>query len=142
MGSCKNSKPRLLAKGMEKKTGKTDAQIKKEFPFQAKSRLVVQRCQENPTNIRSDSPTASLLAFNLICSIAVMKQWVITSCDASTAYLQSQGISRLLLLRPPRPPPPRVSLRDLFRALGSIYGAKDAGRPWWRKLYKTLRSHG
>ena len=37
----KNSKPRLLAKAMQKKTGKSDAQIKKEFPFQAKSRLVV-----------------------------------------------------------------------------------------------------
>ena len=56
----KNSKPRLLAKAMQKKTGKSDAQIKKEFPFQAKSRLVVQGCQENPTGIRSDSPTASL----------------------------------------------------------------------------------
>ena len=135
----KNSKPRLLAKAMQKKTGKTDAQIKKEFPFQAKSRLVVQGCQENPTGIRSDSPTASLLAFNLICSIAVMKQWVITSCDASTAYLQSQGISRLLLLRPPRPPPMAPAEATSRRYLpleagiafkdGRRVGAADLGSP-------------
>ena len=61
------------------------------------------------------------------------------ACDASTAYLQSNGISRLLLLRPPRPPPPGILPHDLLRALGSIYGTKDAGRAWWKKLYKTLR---
>ncbi|CAE7041145.1 unnamed protein product [Symbiodinium sp. CCMP2592] len=113
-----------------------------EFPFEAKSRLVVQGCQEDPHDIRSDSPTASLLAFNLVCSIATMMGWVITACDASTAYLQSHGISRLLLLRAPRPPPPGVSPFDLFRARGSIYGTKDAGRAWWRKLWRTLKKHG
>ncbi|CAE7745994.1 RE1 [Symbiodinium sp. KB8] len=137
----KNEKLRLLAMYMAKRTGKTKEQIEKEFPFEAKSRLVVQGCQEDPQNIRSDSPTASLLAFNLVCSVAMLKGWVITACDASTAYLQSQGISRLLLLRPPRPPPPGVSPHALFRARGSIYGTKDAGRAWWRKLWRTLKKH-
>ena len=138
----KNAKPRMLASYLAKRTGKSERQIKKEFPFEAKSRLVVQGCQEDPSGIRSDSPTASLLAFNLVCAIAVINQWVLTACDASTAYLQSQGISRLLILRPPRPPPPGVTPFDLFRAKGSIYGTKDAGRSWWRKLWKTLKKHG
>ena len=138
----KNSKPRLLAKYLSKKTGKSDAQIKKEFPFQAKSRLVVQGCQEDPQAIRSDSPTASLLAFNFICMIATVMNWIISACDASTAYLQSQGISRLLILRPPRPPPPGISPHDLLRARGSIYGTKDAGRSWWKKLFRTLKRFG
>ena len=138
----KNAKPRLLATYLSKRTGKSKAQIEKEFPFEAKSRLVVQGCQENPQDIRSDSPTASLLAFNLVCAIAVMKNWLVTACDASTAYLQSQGISRLLILRPPRPPPPGISIHDLLRAKGSIYGTKDAGRSWWKKLFKTLKKHG
>eukprot|EP00439_Symbiodinium_sp_Y106_P017632 s1781_g2.t1 len=47
-----------------------------------------QGCQEDPHDIRSDSPTASLLAFNLVCSIATMMNWVIAACDASTAYPQ------------------------------------------------------
>ena len=94
--------------------------------------------------MRIDSPTASLLAFNffnVVCSVAVMKGWVILACDASTAYLQSQGISRLLVLRPPRPPPPGVSPDDLLRAKGSICGTRDAGRSWWRKLFQTLKKH-
>ena len=138
----KNAKPRLLASYLSKRTGKTEAQIRKDYPFEAKSRLVVQGCQEESDNIRSDSPTASLLAFNLVCAIGVIKGWILTACDASTAYRQSQGISRLLILRPPRPPPPGVSPYDLFRAKGSIYGTKDAGRSWWRKLWSTVRKHG
>ena len=117
----KNSKPRLIAYHMAKKTGKTKEQVDKEFPFMAKSRLVVQGCQEDGMNIRSDSPTASLLAFNLICAIAVMMGWVLAAFDASTAYLQSSGIDRLLILRAPKPPPPGVMPGTLFRARGSIY---------------------
>ena len=63
-------------------------------------------------------------------------------CRCLHCYLQSQGISRLLVLRPPRPPPPRLGPNDLLRAKGSIYGTKDAGRAWWKKLYKTLRENG
>lgn len=138
----KNSKPRLMAEALSKRTGKTKQQIRKEFPFEAKSRLLVQGNQEDGNSIRSDSPTASLLSFNLVCVIAALNNWIIWACDASTAYLQSQGISRLLILRSPRPPPPGVSPTDLLRAKGSIYGTKDAGRAWWKKLYRTLVSHG
>ena len=138
----KNQKPRLMAGAMKKKTGKTDEQIKREYPFEAKSRMVVIGCQERDAGIRSDSPTASLLAFNLVTAISVIFQWILEAYDASTAYLQSQGIARLLLLRPPRPPPPGVTPFDLLRAKGSIYGTRDAGRSWWRKLYNTLIKHG
>ena len=144
----KNKRPRLLAAAMSKRTEKTPDQIKKEFPFEAKSRMVVQGHQEeghDGISIRTDSPTASLLAFNLICSVAVLHDWAVWACDASTAYLQSSGISWLLILRPPRPPrppPPGVSPMDLFRAKGSIYGTKDAGRSWWKKLFKTVQEHG
>jgi hypothetical protein len=112
------------------------------IPMAAKSRLVVQGCQEDDSEIRSDSPTASLLAFNLICAVAVLKKWAITAADASTAYLQSSGINRLLLLRAPRPPPPGLEPGQLMRAKGSIYGTKDAGRSWWLLLRSTLISLG
>ncbi|CAJ1448790.1 unnamed protein product, partial [Effrenium voratum] len=92
--------------------------------------------------IRSDSPTASLLAFNLVCAVAVIQKWFVLAADASTAYLQSQGIDRVLILRPPRPPPPGVSPHDLMRARGSIYGTKDAGRAWWKKLIRSLSAQG
>ena len=105
----------------------------------AKSRIVVQGCQEDESAgfIRSDSPTGSLLVFNLICSISALKKWLLRSADASTAYLQAKGIERLLVLRVPNPPPPGLHRGQLMRARGSIYGTKDAGRAWW--LY--LRTH-
>ena len=137
----KNQKQRLLALHLRTKTGKSAEQVKAEFPFSAKSRLVVQGHQEDDAGIRTDSPTASLLAFNMVCAVAVIQGWAVTASDASTAYLQSEGISRLLVLRPPRPPPPGVGPNDLLRAKGSIYGTKDAGRSWWKKLYATLRKH-
>ncbi len=138
----KNKKPRLLAEAMKKKTGKSDAQIHKEFPFEAKSRMVVQGNQEVASEIRSDSPTASLLAFNFVTVISVIYDWFLAAYDASTAYLQSKGIAQLLVLRPPYPPPPGVSPSDLLRAKGSIYGTRDAGRSWWKKLYRVLRESG
>ena len=138
----KNSKNRLVGYHMMKRTGKTKAQVDREFPFQAKSRLVVQGCQEDETGIRSDSPTASLLAFNLVCAVATLQGWILGAYDASTAYLQSRGIERLLILRAPRPPPPGVAPSALFRAKGSIYGTKDAGRSWWKKLLKDSRQAG
>ena len=138
----KNKKPRLLAEAMKKKTGKSDAQIQREFPFEAKSRMVVQGNQEVASEIRSDSPTASLLAFNFVTVISVLNNWFLAAYDASTAYLQSKGIARLLILRPPYPPPPGISPSDLLRAKGSIYGTRDAGRSWWKKLYRVLRESG
>ena len=138
----KNKKPRLLAEAMKKKTGKSDAQIQREFPFEAKSRMVVQGNQEVASEIRSDSPTASLLAFNFVTVISVLNNWFLAAYDASTAYLQSKGIARLLILRPPYPPPPGISPSDLLRAKGSIYGTRDAGRSWWKKLYRVLREFG
>ncbi|CAE7766366.1 GIP, partial [Symbiodinium sp. CCMP2456] len=138
----KNQKQRLLALHVRGKTGKSKEQVMKEYPFAAKSRLVVQGCQEDSRDIRSDSPTASLLAFNFLSAVAVLNGWEVAASDASTAYLQSQGISRLLILRAPRPPPPGLGPNDLLRAKGSIYGTRDAGRQWRKKLYHTLRKHG
>ena len=100
--------------------------------------LQVDRGKEYMAGIRSDSPTCSLLSFNLVCAIAALKGWTIASYDASTAYLQSSGIDRLLILKCPHPPPPGVRPGTLFRAKGSIYGTKDAGRSWWKKLVREV----
>ena len=72
----------------------------------------------------------------------MIKNWTLAAYDASTAYLQSGGIERLLILRAPRPPPPGVQAGALFRAKGSIYGTKDAGRSWWKKLVRDARAAG
>ena len=59
----------------------------------------------------------------------------------SERYLQTESITRVLVLRLPRVnPPPGTKQGDLVRANGSRYGTKDAGRNWYRYLMRTLRS--
>ena len=70
----KTSKPRLLAPKAKKSASLRPRSRKN--PFQAKSRLVVQGRQEDLQAIRSDSPTASLLAFNTVCAVVVMMRWI------------------------------------------------------------------
>ena len=63
-----------------------------------KARLVVQGCQEDPSMMRTDSPTGSRDSFFLVLSCAAQEHWSCGSADAASAYLQAGGIERLLLL--------------------------------------------
>ena len=116
-------------------------QAGKKVPELAKSRIVVQGHQER-NEIRADAPTASVLAVNLLCSVAASSKWKIEMADASNAYLQSDGISRLLILRPPDPLPDPALAGMYLRAKGTIYGTRDAGRGWWLKLKRVLTEAG
>ena len=116
-------------------------QVGRKVPTKAKSRLVVQGHQEY-VSFRCDSPTASLLFFNLLCSMATTYGWQVKAADAARAYLQSDGIKRLLILRPPWPLPDPSLRGYLLRAKGTIYGTKDAGRGWWLKLRRILMTVG
>ena len=63
--------------------------------------------------------------------------------DAQSAYLQSDGIERLLLLRMPhKNPPPGTKPGQVFVATGSIYGTRDAGRAWYEHSKKVLEAAG
>ena len=66
-----------------------------------KARLVVQGCQEDRNQIRSDAPTGSLLSFYLTLAYAAQQGWSLGGFDTASAYLQSEGIARTLLLRMP-----------------------------------------
>ena len=70
-------------------------QVGRKVPTKAKSRLVVQGHQEY-VSFRCDSPTASLLFVNVLCSMAATYDWKIKAADAASAYLQSDGIKSFL----------------------------------------------
>ena len=96
-----------------------------------KARLVVQGCQEDKGYIRTDAPTGSRDAFFMTLSAAAQSGWDYSVFDAQSAYLQSDGIEGLLLLRmPQKNPPPGTKPGQVFVATGSIYGMRDAGRAW------------
>ena len=97
-----------------------------------KARLVVVGCQEPRGQIRSDSPTGSQLAFHITLWFATQKGWSLRCLDAATAFLQSKGIDRTLLLKMPADnPPPGIGPGEIVLATGSIYGTYDAGRTWY-----------
>ena len=86
-----------------------------------KARLVVQGCQEDPSMMRTDSPTGSRDSFFLVLSCAAQEHWSCGSADAASAYLQAGGIERLLLLMmPKRQPPPGCEPGQVCVARGSI----------------------
>ena len=66
-----------------------------------KARLVVQGCQEDPSMMRTDSPTGSRDRFFLVLSSAAQEHLSCGSADVAFAYLQAGGIERLLLLMMP-----------------------------------------
>ena len=107
-----------------------------------KARLVVVGCQEPRGQIRSDSPTGSQLAFHITLWLATQKGWMLSCYDAATAYLQSKGIDRTLLLKMPRVnPPPGMEPDETVLATGSIYGTYDAGRAWYTHSKGTYAAH-
>ena len=107
-----------------------------------KARMVVQGCQENLRDVRGDAPTGSRDAMMLVIAFGSSKGWGLSQWDADSAYLQSEGLDRALLLRLPNPAPPGHQPGDIVVATGAIYGTKDAGRKWYLHLKKTLESFG
>ena len=105
-----------------------------------KSRLVVQGCQERSAYIRSDAPTGSVDALMVTLGFMAQKGWTGCSYDAKSAYLQAEGIDRLLLIRMPKRHP--TDPGKVFYAQGSIYGTKDAGRAWYKHLKKYFQEQG
>ena len=97
----KNQKQRLLA--LHQKTAKSREQVTKEYPFAAKSRLVAQGHQEDASDLRTDSPTASLLAFNLVSAVAVLQSWEVLAAEASTAGHHLLDLARTTFSEPKVP---------------------------------------
>ena len=108
-----------------------------------KARLVVQGCQEDKGYIRTDAPTGSRDAFLMTLSAAGQSGWDYNVFDAQSAYLHSDGIKRLLLLRMHHENPSLgTNPGQVFVATGSIYGMRDVGRAWYEHSKKVLEAAG
>jgi hypothetical protein len=106
-----------------------------------KSRLVARGDQEQG-EIRSDSPTCDIEGQNLIFSFAASHNLTISSADISNAYFQGEEQTRLLLLRQPQGGLPDVAPGDMLLARVPIYGTRDAGRSFWKRLRTTFLGIG
>ena len=106
-----------------------------------KSRLVVRGDLEKG-DPRSDSPTASIEAQNLVFSFAASRKVKIKSLDVTNAYFQGEEIDRVLLLSQPTGGLPGLKPHQHMLARAPIYGSTDGGRKFWKRLRNYLKGKG
>ena len=105
-----------------------------------KSRLVPRGDQEQ-AEVRSDSPTCDMEVINIICSVSACYKWVLGVVDLENAYFNAEKLIRVLILRLPKGGLPDKSIRSdthRLKANVPIYGTRDAGRGFWKRLRKVL----
>ncbi|CAE7200469.1 GIP [Symbiodinium sp. CCMP2592] len=106
-----------------------------------KSRLVVRGDLEKG-DPRSDSPTASIEAQNLVFSFSASRKVKIKSLDVTNAYFQGEEIDRVLLLSQPKGGLPGLKPHQHMLARAPIYGSTDGGRRFWKRLRNYLKGKG
>ena len=115
----------------------------------AKSRLVVpgdvDPDGENAVEdggFRTDAPTAPQLAFHLLMSYAVRRQWHLRTFDVSTAFLSGKAHNREIYMRPPPEGLPGVPPGSLLKIVKGAYGLREAPRLWYLKAREVLMECG
>ena len=94
-----------------------------------------------PMTLGPMPPASSCVAFYATLALACQTGWDLELCDAQSAYLPAESITRVLVLRLQRVnPPPGTKPGDPVRANGNEYGTRDAGRNWYRYLLRTLKN--
>ena len=100
-----------------------------------KARLVVRGDLEHGS-LRTDSPTAPREILRLTLAISTIYDFKFSTCDISSAFLQSSKPDRDIFLRPP------VEWKGprgvVWKAEKGIYGLKDAARCWFIRFRTFL----
>ena len=101
-----------------------------------KSRLVGCGQLEDTEGLRTDSPTCEVEGVNMIASFAAANGFRLKSADVRNAYFQGEPVDRVLLLKPLKDGlPGEGDLKDAaILARVPIYGTKDAGRRFYKRL--------
>ena len=101
-----------------------------------KARLVARGFEEkleDPTN----SPTVTKHAVRILLSLATTSNWTLKSVDVTSAYLQSDKMTREVFIKPPA----SLKMKDILWKLNKpLYGLGDAGRRWYMSLTATLKN--
>ena len=103
-----------------------------------KARLVA-RGFEELVNHQVDAPTVNKTSLRILFTICVSNNWIIESLDITSAFLQSDGISREVYLKPP------VDVRTkgvLWKLKKPVYGLGDSARMWYLTLKNSLLNSG
>lgn len=79
-------------------------------------------------SLRTDAPSMLMEVFRLVISVGVEQHWEIGSMDVRAAFLQADGFSRSIYVRPPRE---EGQKNVLWKLLAPAYGLVDSGRLWY-----------
>ena len=102
-----------------------------------KARLVVRGDLEHGS-ARTDSPTAPREILRLTLALSTIFKFKLSTCDISSAFLQSSKPDRDIFLRPPDEW--KGERHIVWKAEKGIYGLKDAARCWFIRFKQFLIS--
>ena len=103
-----------------------------------KARLVA-RGDLEPTDERTDSPTAGKESIKLFLALTCINNFNVICIDIRAAFLQGQPPERYIFLRPPD----EFKETDIVWLLKRpVYGLRDASRAWYKALYTFFTAIG
>ena len=104
----------------------------------AKARLVARGCEDNETNVRTDSPTCSKETIRIALSIAASEKWKCNSLDVKAAFLQGNPLTRDIYVKPPK----EAKTQNIWKLQKAVYGLNEASRHWYDRVQDTLIEMG
>ena len=93
---------------------------------------------------RTDAPTTTSLAVDIMLTLAVSLGWTIRLFDVTTAFLSGKELLRKLYARAPKEgfpavgSEPAVKAFELLEILKSAYGLAEAPRLWYLRVLELL----
>ena len=111
----------------------------KEDGIQYRARLVVRGFEEIDAP-QSDSPTANKSVIRIFLAFCNMFSFTLRSLDVKTAFLQSDSIQRIVLIKPPKEF--REDKATVWKLNKFVYGLNDAARGWFLTVRKRLTNFG
>ena len=103
-----------------------------------KARLCVRGCEEDQSQMKTDSPTCQKESLRLLLCVLASKQWTLHSMDIKSAYLQGMPLTREVYMMPPK----EADTQNLWCLKKCPYRLADAGRRWYIKVEEELIALG
>jgi hypothetical protein len=105
-----------------------------------KARLVARGFEDDEKGtVTRDSPTASTSLQRLVLKALVERQWIPTSWDFETAFLQGKPIARDVYIAAPEGHSPPGTC---WRLRKPVYGLVSAPKTWFDRLREVVQEHG
>jgi Reverse transcriptase (RNA-dependent DNA polymerase) len=105
-----------------------------------KARLVARGFEDDEKrNVTRDSPTAATSSQRLVLQVLVENQWLPTSWDFETAFLQGKPIEREVYIAAPEG---YAAPGSCWRLKKPVYGLVSAPKAWFDRLREVIQKHG